>query len=209
VNKLTEKELTQLRQSIKAFDFESLFNQLGWDSASFKKSISTAENQYHLIAIAQKRGFTVFVCSSEQLPNQSERKKIAREMGILYHENLLIYANHEQQIWQSSIKELNKPIQYKETQYYCHQEPQLLLSRLQGLFFSLDEEENIYLLDVSQRVNTQFNSNTEKTTKKFYDHFKKQHSAFMAFITGLDNQDDKRWYTSFSRSHALRGNEGT
>ena len=175
INTVAKLNLEKLRKHIQAFEFQTLFNSLGWDNTSLKKSIVVNEQCYSLTAIAEKRGFIIFTCQSATFPNQAERKKIAYKIGITYHEYLIIYFNTEKQIWQISVKELNKPIQYKETEYYSHQEPKLLLSRLQGIFFTLDEEDNIHLVDVTNRVNNNFNANTEKTTKKFYDHFKKRH----------------------------------
>ena len=195
-NKITAKSLSEISPLIKKRNFKDLFNQLGWDSANFSKTISIKESQHSLIAIAEKRGFVIFTCQSLDFPNQAERKKIAQQIGALYQEHIIIYFNTDRQIWQISVKELNKPIQYKETEYYSHQEPKLLLSRLRGIFFTLDEEEHIHLVDVTDRVKNNFNTNTEKTTKKFYDDFKSQHKAFMVFISGLDNEDNKRWYSS-------------
>lgn len=37
---------------------------------------------------------------------------------------------------------------------------------------------------------------SDKVTKKFYDRFKKEHAAFNSFITGLDNDSDRKWYSS-------------
>jgi hypothetical protein len=193
---MAKLNLEKLRKHIQGFEFQALFNELGWDNAKLKKSIVVNENDYSLTAIAEKRGFIVFTCQSDKFPSQAERKKIAYQIGTIYHEHLIIYFNTEKQIWQISVKELNKPIQYKETEYYSHQEPKLLLSRLRGIFFTLDEEDNIYLVDVTNRVNNNFNANTEKTTKKFYDQFKKQHTAFIKYIKGLDGQANKEWYAS-------------
>jgi hypothetical protein len=185
--------LEKLRKYIQSFKFQELFNELGWDNSRLKP---IEINDTKLTAIAEKRGFLVFVCDASQFPNVAERKKIAKQIGITYHEHLIIYCNPEKQIWQIAVKELNKPIQYKEVQHHNHQEPQVLIEKLRGIFFSLEEEENISLIDVTNRVNENFNANTEKTTKKFYDLFKKQHTAFMGHISGLENPDNKRWYAS-------------
>ncbi|MBU1679114.1 MAG: hypothetical protein KKD86_09705, partial [Bacteroidetes bacterium] len=64
------------------------------------------------------------------------------------------------------------------------------------LFFTLDEEDKIALVDVKSRVTEQFNQNAEKVTKKFYTEFKKHHDAFQSFIEGLESQMDIDWYTS-------------
>ena len=187
-------KLNQLRKLIQTANFQTLFNELGWDNANLQKSVVV--NGTTLTAIAEKRGFLIFVCEIAELPTVIERKTIAQKIGSLYHEHLIIYFNADKQIWQIAIKELNKPIQYKEIEYQISRAPDLLISKLRGIFFTFDEEENIHLIDVTDRINNSFNTNTEKTTKKFYDHFKKQHAAFMALIHGLENADNQRWYAS-------------
>ncbi len=186
--------LNQVRQFIQTANFQTLFNELGWDNVNLQKSVVV--NNTTLTAIAEKRGFLIFVCEIAELPTVTERKTIAQKIGSLYHEHLIIYFNADKQIWQIAIKELNKTIQYKEIDYQISRAPDLSISKLRGIFFTFDEEENIYLIDVTDRINNSFNSNTEKTTKKFYDHFKKQHAAFMALIHGLENADNQRWYAS-------------
>lgn len=186
---------------IKKFNFKSLFNELGWDNFSEVKFIKAGEETFKLEGVVEKKNFTVFVCNSgndSRIILKDIRKKIDREITKLYHEHLLIYIdkNHTQQLWQLSIKEPNKPVQYKEFEYYSNQEPEILFQKLRNLFFSLDEEDKITLLDVKLRVSEQFNKNAEKVTKKFYQEFKKQHSSFQSFIEGLKNQVDIDWYTS-------------
>ena len=79
-----------------------------------------------------------------------------------------------------------------------------MLSKLQGILFTIAEEEaGITLIDVTDRIDNSFNTNTEKTTKKFYDHFKKQHAAFMALIQGLENPEHQRWYASLMMNRLM------
>ena len=62
------------------------------------------------------------------------------------------------------------------------------------LFFSFEEEEQLTLLDVTNRVGTAFYA--EKVTKKFYDRFKKEHDAFLKFLNGIPNEEMQKWYVS-------------
>jgi TRAP-type C4-dicarboxylate transport system substrate-binding protein len=59
------------------------------------------------------------------------------------------------------------------------QDPELLFQRAAGIFFELDEEEKITIVDVTKRVAENFHQNNEKVTKQFYDKFKKEHVAFL------------------------------
>lgn len=188
-------------QLIKNFNFSELFIELGWDRASIHQTVKVKENNFNLTAAAEKRGFVILVCNSNQdskIPNKDERKKIDRAITKLYYEHLIIYVdkNNTQQLWQLSIQEPNKPIQYREFIYYTKNEPEQLFEKLHHLFFTLDDEDKIGLVDVKLRVSEQFNKNAEKVTKKFYTEFKKHHNAFQSFIEGIENQADIDWYTS-------------
>ncbi len=88
------------------------------------------------------------------------------------------------------------PTKISETRYSLSQDPELLYQRASGLFFTLDEEEKVTIIDVTKRVAENFQQNNERVTKKFYDGFKKEHTAFLKFIQGIDNQRDMDWYAS-------------
>jgi len=191
---LDKKEFAKL---IREFKFKELFNELGWDHAVKKETIAVGGKVYVLEAVAEKRDFVIFVCKSDKgFPDKNTRKVIDRKISAHFHEHLIIFTDNQKQVWQLAVKEPNKPVQYKQTEYYIHQEPELLFQKLKGLFFTLEEEDKIGIVDVTARVDKHFNVNTERTTKKFYDGFKKQHNAFMGFISGLENQLDIDWYTS-------------
>jgi hypothetical protein len=49
-----------------------------------------------------------------------------------------------------------------------------LYQRAKGIFFELDEEEKITIIDVTQRVADNFHKNNEKVTKQFYDKIQKR-----------------------------------
>ena len=195
-------EKKQFFQLIQNFEFKKLFNELGWDHSKVKPfPILVKETIFNLTAIVDKRDFLIFICDSNvdnKIPTKEERRKIDRELTKLFQEHLIIYIdkNKSQQLWQLSIKEPNKPVQYKEFQYFSTQKPELLFQKLRNLLFALDEEEKISILDVKLRVSEQFSLNAEKVTKKFYDKFKKEHTAFRKFIEGIEDQLELDWYTS-------------
>ncbi len=58
----------------------------------------------------------------------------------------------------------------------------------------MEEEEDLTIADVTSRVRAAFD--VDKVTKKFYDHFKKEHTAFLDFIKGIQNLADREWYAS-------------
>lgn len=132
------------------------------------------------------------------MPDYHIRKKIDSAITKLYFEHLIIFSDLSQkhQIWQLVIREQGKPLAVRETHYYIHQEPELLFQKLKGLFFSIDDEEKIRIVDVKSLIQEQFNANAEKVTKRFYDQFKKEHTSFLDFIKGISENVDKDWYAS-------------
>lgn len=186
---------------IKNLQFRKLFIELGWDDANLDLPIAVDDQIFNLSAVAEKRGFTLFTCSpaaNGKIPDSNSRKKIDRQITKRFFEHIIIFTNADKshQIWQSSIREPNKPIIVRETHYYSHQSPEILFQKLSGLFFSLEEEDKIGLVDVRHRVAENFNKNTERVTKQFYDRFKKNHAAFLDFIQGISETVEREWYAS-------------
>ncbi len=186
---------------IKQFRFRELFNDMGWNNDKTKLQIIPDENTYTLQAVAEKSGFKILVCpsdSNELIPDYNTRKKIETKVTKLFHEHLIIFhdKNQQEQIWQLVVRQTGKPTKVTETRYNLSQDPELLYQRASGLFFEMDEEENITIVDVTQRVAANFHQNAEKVTKHFYDRFKKEHNSFLGFIKGIETKVDKDWYAS-------------
>ena len=191
----------RFNQLIRDFKLRELFNELGWDNVKKKESVIIDEEKYELDAVAEKRNFLIFVCSPDQsgkIPNQNIRRKIDNKISKLYFEHLIIYhdTNNSQQLWQLVIREQGKPISLRETPYFSTQTPELLYQKLRGLFFAIDDEEKISLVDVKSNVLEQFNTNAEKVTKKFYERFQNELKSFQKFIEGIEDKVDKEWYAS-------------
>jgi len=186
---------------IKQFQFRELFNDMGWNNDRTKLQITPDENIYTLQAVAEKSGFKILVCPPDPnglIPNYNIRKKIENKVTKLFQEHLIIFTDQKQQeqIWQLAIRQTGKPLKVTETRYNITQDPELLYQRASGLFFELDEEEKITIVDVTQRVAANFHQNAEKVTKQFYDKFKKEHTSFLGFIKGIETKVDRDWYAS-------------
>lgn len=192
---------------IQSFDFETLFNELGWDRFTNHISIAVDDKTFMLKGIAQKKGFVILQCSPStngKIPLSAIRKQIEHKVTKTYFEHLIIYTDldQQQQVWQLAIKEENKPKQVREVYWYSHQDVEALFQRMKNLLFTLDEEETITIVDVKQRISENFAKNSEQVTKKFYTEFKKQHGAFLDFIDGIDDHiankenQNKQWYAS-------------
>lgn len=186
---------------IQSFDFRRLFNEMGWDYVKSSIPVEAGGGVFALEAVAEKRGFAVFMClppAGVAFPDYNVRKTIDNAVTRLHFEHLIIYldSNKSRQVWQLVIREHGKPSVAREIDYFTSQEPELLFQKLRGLFFSIDEEEKISLVDVKSAVHEQFEANAEKITKKFYEIFKKEHASFLGFIDGIDETVDREWYAS-------------
>ena len=190
------------RKLINRFNFKELFIELGWDNYNDRQpQITIKDETYNIEAISEKRGFVILKCmpnSNGRIPVYSIRKQIENKISKHHQEHLIIFgdAENNEQIWQLTIREEGKPTLTRETKYFSHQAPELIYQKLSGLFFSWDDEENISIVDVKHRVKENFNKNSEKVTKKFYQEFKKNHSAFLEFIEGITEKIEKDWYAS-------------
>ena len=194
----------QIRQLLKDFEFKTLLTELGWDRHSGEvrteiRETGVDESEYLLTAIAEKRGMAVFQCSARTdgtIPDYATRRKIQREVAKSVLEHLIIYTDAEQttQIWQWVKREPGKPLACREHRYHSEQSGESLIQKLEAIAFSLDEEDNITLPDVTGRVRAAFD--VERVTKRFYDHFKTEHNQFLEFLQGIPDQEMERWYAS-------------
>ena len=190
----------EIRQYLKEFKFEDLFiDELGWDNHTASLPIPIDETEYVFTAVAQKRGVVIFHCSATGeglIPERKIREKIHREVAKSSHENLIIYSDAEKnkQIWQWASRERGNTIKRRELTYNLEQSGELLIQKLRAIAFSFDEEEQTSILDVIQRLQTAFD--VERVTKKFYDHFKKEHDAFLGFLSGIPDEEMQKWYVS-------------
>ncbi|MEZ4525176.1 MAG: DNA methyltransferase [Desulfobacterales bacterium] len=191
----------QFKDCIENFDFTTLFNYLGWTFSDENFSVKVKENIYPFHIVAEKGGFRIIVfraAEDQDLPDYSTRMLLDRKIAELYREHLLIFCNknNTEQIWQIFVKEAGKPARLSQTRWHKGQEPELLYQKTANLFFTLDEEENITISDVVERVNENFRKNVEQVTKKFYENFRKEHRKFIDFIKGISDLADREWYSS-------------
>jgi hypothetical protein len=187
------------RQRLQQFDFAGLFTQeLGWDWHTATAPVAIASQDFTLQAIAHKRGFVVWHCPPApggELPDSALRRRIEREATKAAHEHLVIFSDAAKtlQVWQWVRREPGKPLRVRETMWSKGQSGEVVLQKLDPLFVSLDDEETLTLLDVTGRAGGNVD---ERVTKRFYEEFRKQHAAFVKFITGIPNQGDHEWYAS-------------
>lgn len=186
----------QFAQHIRNFNLRDLFNDMGWNNDKTIQPVVVDGETFILRSVAVKSGFKILVCDPDkngQIPDYNIRKKIETKITKLFQEHLIIFSDskYKEQVWQLVKRQTGKPAKVTETRYATNQDPELLFQRTSGLFFEMDEEENITIVDVTNRVTENFHQNAERVTKQFYENFKKEHISFYAFIKGIDDHIDE------------------
>ena len=185
--------LTRLRATIQGFHFEDLFiEELGWDQYRDRLEVMVDGDTVTLNAFAQKRGMVAFTVAA--IPEYKLRRKVEQQVAKAHRENIIIYTDQTRQIWQWVRRETGKPLANRERQFTKGQSGENIAQILSAIAFSLDEEDDLTIVDVTSRVRAAFD--VERVTRRFYDRFKRQHDAFLAFIEGIPDEDFQRWYAS-------------
>jgi hypothetical protein len=195
-------DVAAVRKCLKSFEFQTLFREhLGWDNHQARLDIPVDGNTICLTAVAQKRGFVAFVCPT--IYDRSVRLKIDRQVTRTAREHFVIYTDHEagRQVWHWVRREPGKPLASRDHRFDTRQSGDPLIQRLDQIAVSLEEEESITVVDVVGRARSAFD--VDKITKKFYDRFKAEHTAFLKFIKGIKADADLHWYTSLTLNRLM------
>jgi Eco57I restriction-modification methylase len=189
------------RKHLDSFELEVLFiERLGWDRHKASLSVLTPAGDFSLHGFAEKRGFAAFICEPDakgRIPDHQTRAAIEREITKAAREHIIIYTDKKktEQVWQWVRRGKDQPIKRREFGWRVGQTSGILLERvLPTISFSLAEEENLTLPDVTTRATAAFD--IEKVTKRFYERFQAEHGAFHAFIKGIKDVADRDWYAS-------------
>ena len=191
----------QLRTCLHAFDFRNLLVEgLGWDHLqSEPMRVLVDGHDYALEPVAEKAGFVVYTCgpaADGSVPPYPTRRKVERQIAKLAFEHMLVFVDAEQtiQVWQWVKREAGKPAACREQEYRKGQQGTPLLQRLQNLAFALDEEDGLNIPVVASRVRQAMD--VERVTRRFYERFRQELTAFQEFIYGITAQGDREWYAS-------------
>jgi len=187
----------QASAHLEASDFRTLFiEELGWDRpcSRYDETVEADGANFTLSPVAEKRGVRIFHCDT--IPERTVRQKIEREITKRAYEHLIIFTDvaKTKHIWQWVAREKGKPAAFRDHTWLSRQDPAALIEKLDHIAFRLEEEEGLTLANTTVRLRDAFDR--EKITKKFYEDFKKQLDAFLAFIEGLESTADKQWYAS-------------
>ena len=193
--------IEQLRPYLSAFEFSNLFVEgLGWNHYQVEQLVvHVGDREYELKPITEKAGFVVYECDSgdDDTPQYPIRRKIESQVAKTTFEHLIVFIDSERttQVWQWVKRDSGKPPAYREQQFHAGQGGDPILQRLREVAFDLeDEAKGIGISDVTSRVRKAFD--VERVTKRFYDRFRKELTAFGDFIEGITAQGDRDWYAS-------------
>ena len=193
-------DIQTLRPYLQDFDLTGLMVEgLGWDHHQDPLLVVAGNETYDLQPVAKKVGFVVYRCSPNpegSIPPQNIRRQIERRVVESYYEHLIIFvdAAETRQVWQWVKRESGKPPALRELRYERGQTGNALLQRLRGIEFTLAEEGGLRITDVTARFRQSLD--VERVTKRFYDRFRTELTAFQEFIDGFTAQGDRDWYAS-------------
>lgn len=192
-------------QHISACKFRELFiTEMGWNKNKGQSAlpmITVDDTDYNINCIAERNGFQILTCEVELIPVKSVLQRIDIKLRRQANDYICVFiikdtCHHE---WVAPVKN-NEKRELVIIEYTSLEQADFLFSKIAGLTFELTETTTI--MDVRERVQGAFAVNSEKITKDFYAGFRKEHTAFANFISGLDDNvptkdnKNKHWYTS-------------
>ena len=194
---MTRITRSQFADYIATNDLKSLFIDMGWNNDNSRYAVIIDNTPYTLTAIAQKEGFKIVRCDVATIPDYQMRWSIDSQFSRQAHEHMIIFVDsHCNQRWLIPVRQADKPTRIVEIPHHHGQDIEALYQRARGLFFNLDEEGNITIVDVIERVTGQLSQNSEKVTKKFYERFRKEHQSFRTHIHNIPDDTQRDWYAS-------------
>ncbi len=201
-------DIRTIQNYLTAFDFPRLFvEELGWDYAREQRLPITIGNEtYVLTPLVKKAEVRVYACPPDaqgQLLPDAVIRKIEKELTKYAYEHVLVAvdAARANQVWLWVKRTREKTATPRYLRWYQGQAGEAVARSLAEMNIDLDEELKADTLTVVEKARSAFDQ--EKVTKKFYDRFKLEHDAFLAFMEGIPSQDDREWYTSVLLSRLM------
>ena len=188
---------------IAAANFAELFiSEMAWNNPTGPVKLPPIEIDsvtYCPQAVADKCGFKVLVCEVDTIPTTSVCRRIDLKVRRFANDYVMIFVQRSgfHHLWLAPVRKVDK-LDIVTTEYTTAAQSEFLFEKIDKLAFAFDER--VTITDVRQRVQESFVVNSEKITKDFYAGFKKEHKAFVEFISGIDCTDtatkDRQWYAS-------------
>jgi len=192
-------------QYISESNFKELFiREMGWNNPKGQTAFDMVieETTFEFLQIADRNGFQVLTCAVDDIPSSSMCKKIDTRLRRQANDYICIYylPQTEHHLWVVPVKKVEKR-DIVLVEYESAAKADFLFEKMESLCFDFDEHTTI--MDVKERVQAGFIVNSEKITKDFYTGFRKEHTSFAKYISGIDDEitdlkknRNKQWYTS-------------
>ena len=193
-------------QYLSESNFRELFiTEMGWNNpsgATLLPEYTIDERTFQIEQIAERSGFQILQCKVDEIPVSSICKKLDTKLRKNAENYICIFVvpGTMHHLWVAPVKKVEKR-DLVLVEYDTVDKASFLFEKMEGLSFSLDDEAPT-ILDIIEKVQAAFLINSEKITKDFYAGFKKEHTNFAKFITGIDDHladkdnKNKQWYTS-------------
>ena len=192
-------------QYISESNFKEMFiREMGWNNPKGQTTfdITIEDSVFEFQQIADRSGFQVLTCKVQDIPSSSMCKKIDTRLRRTANDYICIYhlPQSEHHLWVVPVKKVEKR-DLVLVEYESANKADFLFEKMEDLCFDFDERTTI--MDVKEKVQAGFIVNSEKITKDFYTGFRKEHTNFAKYITGIDDEitdlkknRNKQWYTS-------------
>ncbi|GAC1381026.1 MAG: hypothetical protein NVSMB33_07490 [Ktedonobacteraceae bacterium] len=201
-------DIKHTRDHLQTLDYKSLFiEDLGWSRPAQAKPLTIVlphtTDAFTLQEIAQLSGVAILEIQPQvqdgKIPDANSRRKLDDEVSRLYHEHLLIFLDGErtQSLWYYVKREGSKT--YVRDHLYVRGQPgDLSLGKLERMVFEIgnlgEVGDALDVLKVAERLKDALD--VERVTKKFFEEYREEHFNFQEQIRGIENERDRRWYTS-------------
>ena len=145
---------------------ELFIDELGWDRVTVKFDLTLEAELFTFEALASKRGLMALSCAVHRtiLANRHLLRQLQRLLSRRYHEHVVVFHCDEpaKQVWQwATMREDGRRLRHREHPFFSADPPAALLSRLQQLRFTLDDEASATFFDAVSKVRRTFDVDSE------------------------------------------------
>lgn len=196
-------DLLKARDCLADFNFAGLFTiELGWSQPERTEPvrivISDTPVSHQKIALLGDVAVFEVVSEKGNIPGDSVRAAVHKEISLLYRDNLIIFIDdrRSQSLWYWVKRQDGKSFA-RDHFYFRGQPGDLFLSKLNSMVFEVGEFDKITdapVVEVTKRLKNALD--VERVTRKFYKEFQELHLEFLDLVDGIDDDRDRRWYTS-------------
>lgn len=185
-----------VKKYLVAEDLETLFIQvLLWHKP--KGNVSLKIDGGTCRKIATLKGLDIWWIHSTSLV---EISKIEKEIAKQSTERLVIQQRDDGNLWRWPESRRGGVVRISSHEQSSRSAPLWLVQRLSYLRFEIEEQADLTIIDVRERMRQSFAS--EQVTNKFFGEFRKMHLRLsgddknIGELKGIDDHTERRWYSS-------------